>query len=73
MNGSASEISKKAHLFFFFFNLERHKEEVSKSTRPADPLPAAILAEDYSEIVDEEGDYSTPASECFFIFFYYFF
>lgn len=68
MNGFPSEISKKAHPFFYL-NLERHKEEVSKSTRPADPLPAAILAEDYSEIVDEEGDYSTPASECFFFFF----
>lgn len=24
-----------------------------------------ILSEDYAEIVDEEGDYSTPASKCF--------
>lgn len=26
-----------------------------------------ILSEDYAEIVDEEGDYSTPASKCLFM------
>lgn len=29
------------------------------------PLTGTMLSEDYAEIVDEEGDYSTPASKLF--------
>ncbi|KAL0277427.1 UNVERIFIED_CONTAM: hypothetical protein PYX00_004716 [Menopon gallinae] len=43
---------------------ERHRKDVnnSESSASAEAKPSAILAEDYSEIVDEEGDYSTPAT-----------
>lgn len=35
----------------------------SESSTSVETKSSAILAEDYSEIVDEEGDYSTPASK----------
>lgn len=45
----------------YFFITERPKEMLPTSPQPSSEN-FSMLSEDYSEIVDEEGDYSTPAS-----------
>lgn len=51
--------------FHSFTFAERHKEEVATTEPTANVSEnkyAPTLTEDYTEIADEEGDYSTPAS-----------
>lgn len=42
----------------------KYRQEGSNSPEKNVSKTGTILSEDYAEIVDEEGDYSTPASEC---------
>lgn len=44
----------------------KYRQEGSNSPEKNVSKTGTILSEDYAEIVDEEGDYSTPASECNF-------
>lgn len=45
------------HFLFPDSHPSKHK------SRNSDNTTGTMLSEDYAEIVDEEGDYSTPASE----------
>lgn len=44
-------------------NSERHKEEAAVPEQQSSESKITTMTEDYSEIADEEGDYSTPASK----------
>lgn len=61
-----------AHLFktinhVLRFNVDAHppkyRQDGSNSPEKNVSKTGTILSEDYAEIVDEEGDYSTPASK----------
>lgn len=41
----------------------KYRQDGSNSPEKNVSKTGTILSEDYAEIVDEEGDYSTPASE----------
>lgn len=45
-----------------FLNFSDSHSSKHKSGRNSDNTTGTMLSEDYAEIVDEEGDYSTPAS-----------
>ena len=67
MSERASECvrEREKENFHSFTFAERHKEEVATTEPTANVSEnkyAPTLTEDYTEIADEEGDYSTPAS-----------
>lgn len=54
-------------IWFFYFLVDAHppkyRQDGTESPEKNAGKTGTILSEDYAEIVDEEGDYSTPASK----------
>lgn len=48
--------------FLSFTDAPQSKHKSGNRKDNMDNLHGTMLSEDYAEIVDEEGDYSTPAS-----------
>lgn len=53
------------NLIFFIIDAKapKYKQDGASSPEKNAGKTGTILSEDYAEIVDEEGDYSTPASK----------